>query len=96
VKRWYECREEGIYLKVKAVPGARQSAVVGLLGDRLKIRISAAPEGGKANTAIRELLAEAISCRVGDVKLISGASSPEKVFCLPTTTPAVLEKLAGD
>lgn len=96
MSRWYEFRDNEAYLRVKAVPGAQHTAIVGLLGDRLKIRISAVPEGGKANTAIRGLLADAVNCKVSDVELVSGASSPEKVFSIRTTTPAALDALAGE
>ena len=48
---WREERNGRVFVRVKAVPGARQNAVTGTLGDRLKIRVSAPPEGGKANDA---------------------------------------------
>jgi uncharacterized protein (TIGR00251 family) len=51
-------------IRLKAVPGASRDAVVGLLGDRLKVRITAAPEGGKANSAICRLLAKTLGCPV--------------------------------
>ena len=92
---WYQCRDTGCFLRVKAIPGARRSAIVGLLGDRLKIRVAAPPEGGRANDAIRVILAEAVPCRLGEVRLVSGARAPEKIFQVPKTTPARLDALAG-
>lgn len=79
---WREERNGSIFVRVKAVPGARQTVVVGTLGDRLKIRVSAPPEGGKANDAIRSVLAKYLGCTPRDLELISGASSAEKVFGL--------------
>lgn len=67
-------------LRVKAVPGARADAIAGVLGDRLKVRVSAAPEGGKANAAIGRLLAGRLGVPERDVRLVSGATSPAKVF----------------
>ena len=69
-----------IFVRVKAVPGAKQNTVVGEFGDRLKIRVSAPPEGGKANEAIRGLLATHLGFKPRDVELVKGVSSPEKVF----------------
>lgn len=69
----------GWLIAVKAVPGARSDQIAGGLGDRLKIRISAPPEGGKANKAICSLVAERIGCRARDVEIVSGATGPEKV-----------------
>ena len=66
-------------LKVKAVPGASRSEIVGRLGEALKIRVAAPPEGGKANREILALLAGRLGLAAADVTLVSGASSPAKV-----------------
>jgi hypothetical protein len=68
----------GVLIAVKAVPGAKRDEIVGLLGNRLKIRISAPPEGGKANKAICALLARELGVRKGDVEVASGAGQAEK------------------
>ncbi len=47
---------DDVLVWVKAVPGAAQDTVAGALGDRLKVRVSAAPEDGRANKAICRLL----------------------------------------
>ncbi len=66
-------------VSIKAVPGAKRDEVSGTLGDRLKVRVSQPPEGGKANRAIREMLALELGVRAGDVHLLRGESSAEKV-----------------
>ena len=66
-------------LKVKAVPGASRSEIVGRLGEALKIRVAAPPEGGKANREILELLAERLGLPAAAVSLVSGGTSPAKV-----------------
>ncbi len=65
-------------VRVKAVPGAKRDEIVGRLGDRLKVRVAAPPEGGKANAAICALLANALGLRPRDVTIVAGLSSPEK------------------
>jgi len=67
-------------LPVKAVPGARRDEIVGPLGDRLKVRVSAPPEGGKANKAICALIARELGLRPSAVSVHAGGSSPEKVL----------------
>ena len=71
-----------IRLRVKAVPGAKNTQIAGVLGDRLKVRISAPPEGGKANKAICQLLARTLGISKRDVEVVAGRSSPEKVVAV--------------
>ncbi|MFN7021866.1 MAG: DUF167 domain-containing protein [Phycisphaerales bacterium] len=67
-----------IVLLVKAVPGARADQVTGWLGDRLKVRVSAPPEGGKANAAICRLLASELGLKPTAVEVARGHASAEK------------------
>ena len=70
---------DDVLLWIKAVPGASRNEIVGTIGDRLKVRISAAPEAGKANTAICKLIASAIGVKVKQVSIDSGQTHPEKI-----------------
>ena len=70
---------QGCRLKVKAVPGASRSEIVGRLGESLKVRVAAPPEGGKANREILGLLAARLGLPAADVTLVSGAAAPAKV-----------------
>ena len=74
-------------IRVKAVPGASRDQIAGALADRLKIRISAPPEGGKANEAICRLLAGALGVRPRDIELIAGHASPEKTLLVSGRSP---------
>ena len=58
------------------VPGASRSGIAGVLGDRLKVRVAAPPEGGKANRALVELLSRWLGVR--DVEIVAGHSTAEK------------------
>ena len=69
---------EGARIDVKAVPGAKRDGIVGPLGERLKVRVAAPPEGGRANDAIRALLARALGVPNGSVSIVSGGSRAEK------------------
>jgi uncharacterized protein len=75
---WCVQSGDDVLLRIKAVPGASRDQIAGPLGDRLKVRVSAPPEGGKANDAICDLLAAALGVNRRDVAISSGASSPEK------------------
>jgi len=66
--------------------------VQGALGDHLKIQVSAAPEGGKANAAIVELLADLFGAAKSSVRLESGASNPRKSFKVQGVTDSVFAR----
>jgi len=67
-------------LKVKVVPGSSRDAVVGMLGDALKVKVAAAPEGGKANQRVCGLLAEKLKVGAADVEVASGTTSAHKTL----------------
>ena len=66
-------------LSLKVVPGASKNGIAGWLGGRLKIRVTAPPESGKANAAVKEILAAALGIPKKAVEIISGNTSPRKV-----------------
>lgn len=92
------CAEEiepGVFrLHVKAVPGASRDEIAGPFGSRLKIKVSAPPEGGKANKAIIALLARELGARKHAISLESGQTNPEKTFRIEGVSPAQLDALA--
>ena len=71
-------RGDDVEIRVKAVPGAKRDAIAGALGDRLKVRVAQPPEGGKANEAIRELLAATTGLPLRAITLAHGESTPQK------------------
>lgn len=77
-----EVRGEGIVFAVKAQPGARKRALLGIHGDALKLAVQAAPEKGKANQALLELLSEVFDCHRHQLALLQGAASNRKRFLL--------------
>jgi uncharacterized protein (TIGR00251 family) len=78
---------------IKAVPGAKRDEIVGRIGDRLKVRVSAPPENGKANKAIEALVAQAVGVPARDVSVVRGHASPEKSIRIAGTAAARVEEL---
>lgn len=76
----------GCEILLKVVPGSSRDALAGTLGDRLKVKVSAAPEGGKANKAVCILLARVFGVKPRDVSIIAGATSPEKTARINSLT----------
>jgi len=85
----------GAVLRVKVVPGASRSKVVGMLGDRLKLAVAAPPEAGKANKAVCKLVAGALGIPARDVAVSAGASRPQKTLVVSGLAPDMVIKRLG-
>ena len=84
------------HLDVKIVPGASHDSIAGWLGSRLKIRVQAPPEGGRANARVLEVLAAALRIPESDIVIVRGAGSPRKTVGIRgLTIEAIRAKLAS-
>lgn len=75
-------------LSVKVVPKASSTRIVGWLGGALKLAVTAAPEGGRANAAVCELLASSLGVAASCVRCVAGHASSRKLFEIDTLTAA--------
>ena len=66
----------GIELALKVVPGASRPGIVGVLGDRLKVRVAAPPERGKANREVVALLRDWLGTK--QIEIVAGHARAEK------------------
>ncbi|MDR2159609.1 MAG: DUF167 domain-containing protein [Treponema sp.] len=82
-----------LFLSVKAVPGSSKTEFAGLKDRRLRVRIAAAPEKGRANEALCAFIAKALGCGRRDVSLAAGEKSPLKTLVIPALHRAKLEEL---
>jgi len=92
--------DRGAVIAVKVVPGSSREAIVGVLGDRLKIATAAAAEKGRANAAAAKTLARALGTDGRAVKIVAGHTSPRKEFLVAGMSAAAARKalaaLAGN
>jgi uncharacterized protein (TIGR00251 family) len=70
----------GVILPVRAQPGARRNAITGEHDSHLKVSVTAAPDKGKANQAIAEVLCDNLSLARSQIELLAGATSRTKQF----------------
>lgn len=70
-------------LEIFVQPGASKSEVVPNLGSRLRIRVTAPPEKGRATRAAIQTLAEWLGIKESEFSLRSGRSSRYKLVELP-------------
>ena len=83
---------DGVTLAVRAQPGAKKTAIVGIYGEgttaQLKVAVQAPPLEGRANEALIAFLAETFGLPKSAVALVSGELSRNKVFLLRGMTMA--------
>ena len=79
--------EGGLRLLVKATPKARKNEIGGVRDGRLLVKVTAAPEDGKANAAVIKLLSKAWRISASAFELISGATAREKAFLIHGAVP---------
>ncbi len=76
----------GVTLAVRAQPGAKKTAIVGVYGEgdamQLKVAVQAPPVEGRANEALVAFLAETFGVSRRSVALVSGELSRSKVFMM--------------
>ena len=77
---------EGVVLTVHAHAGAKRNEIRGEHDGALKVCVTQAPEKGKANEAIRQLLADTFRVKVSQIELLSGEANPRKKFLLRNVT----------
>lgn len=71
--------EDGL-LSVRVTPRARREEIAGVRDGAVLVRTTAAPQDGRANTAVRRLLAKRLGVPQGSVVLVRGARSREKLL----------------
>ncbi|HVO40939.1 MAG TPA: DUF167 domain-containing protein [Spirochaetia bacterium] len=89
---FYSVQGGRVTLRVKARPGARQDAILGVRGAELVVSVRVPAEKGKANAEIVRVLSRALDVPRADVVLKVGGGSPHKVFELPASAAAALQR----
>lgn len=86
---------QGVVLFVRAQPGARKEGILGTHGDRLKIAVHAAPEQGKANSALINLLADKLSLQRHQISLVAGETNRDKTFLITNLSQDEIKERLG-
>ncbi len=68
----------GIEIEVVVSAGAKRSGVTGTYGDALKVAVRAAPERGRANAEVAEVLARHAGIGVKAVAIVAGHTARRK------------------
>ena len=65
-------------LLIRVKPNAKKNSVGGYIADRLIVSVQAPAVDGKANSAIKKVLAEHFEVKQRDIEIISGEKSRDK------------------
>jgi len=81
---WFRWDGPDLILRVQIQPRASHNAVAEVIGDHLKIRLTAPPVEGRANTDLISLLAKLFDVPKSQVTLLRGESSRRKLLRIHT------------
>ena len=74
--------QPGARIAVRVTPRGGRDSVTRAEGGAILIRVTVAPEDGKANAAVQKLLARALGVAPSRLTLTGGATSRDKLFRL--------------
>ncbi len=76
----YKKSKNGIAIEVKVEPRSSKKAISGVMGNVLKVKLTAPPVEGAANEQLIEVISEATGIRKSNIRIVRGASSKRKVL----------------
>src|SRR5229473_3072586 len=82
----------GVSFAVKVHPRARKDAITGIVGDALKLAITAPPVDGKANQAVIEFFSDLFAIPRSSVTIASGETSRNKVVRISGLSRTAVEQ----
>jgi uncharacterized protein (TIGR00251 family) len=75
---WLSPTQDGVLLEVRVSPRASRNAIEPADSSRLRIRVTSAPERGKANAAVTKLLAKRLGVANSACRVVRGSSARDK------------------
>ena len=88
-------RQDAIVFYVKVIPAGSRTSFEGIYDGMLKIKLSAAPERGKANQALIDFLADKLDVKRKFITIISGLTSKVKQVAVEQISPQTLTEKLG-
>ena len=83
-------------IDILVVPRASRTTVGPMVGDRLRVAVTAPPVDGEANAAVIDALAEAFGVRRAAVTIVRGERGRRKTMRIEGATSAALQRLDGN
>jgi uncharacterized protein len=70
----------GATFSIRVQPRAARTAITGMMGEALKVSLSAPPLDGRANAAVVDFFSEILSVPRASVQIVSGERSRNKII----------------
>ena len=83
---WINETNEGLDVRIRAVPRASKNEIQGIYDNALKVRLTTPPVDGKANQALIKFLSKTLKISKSPVELIQGDTSRYKTVRLTGIT----------
>jgi len=90
---FYQWQGNTLMLKCRLQPKSSKDEIMGEYGDDLKVRITAPPIDGKANSHLIKFLAKQFKVPQSRVEIVSGLTGRQKRISIknPLQIPAILD-----
>jgi uncharacterized protein (TIGR00251 family) len=72
--------ESSITVEIHVQPRSSRDEISGFQNGRIKVKVTAAPEGGKANEKVREIIGRAFRVAKSKVEIVRGETSRVKTI----------------
>ncbi len=76
----YKKTKDGITIEVKVEPRSSKKGISGIMGNVVKVKLTAAPVDGAANEQLIEVIADATGLRKSAIRIIRGSSAKRKII----------------
>jgi hypothetical protein len=77
---WISTISGGIRIQVKVQPRASRNEVTGVVGECLRVRLTAPPVEGEANKLLQKYLSEVFCCSPGSIRIVRGSTGRLKLL----------------
>jgi uncharacterized protein (TIGR00251 family) len=93
--RVLQATDTGVLLRVRVQPRASREHLEGIHGDQLRLRLTAPPVAGAANTACIAFFAKTLGVNRAGVVIRAGAKSRDKLIHITGRTPEDVVTMLG-
>ena len=95
---FFDWHRDDLILNIRVQPASTEDRFADILGDQIKLRVTAPPVDGKANTHIIAFIARLFKVKKSAVEILSGSTGKNKRLKIsrPKVIPAFIDDTQSD